>query len=79
MRSRFILLVVLLLCVVGIGFYRGWFSVSSPKPGTEGDKVNINLSVDKGKMKSDANKVETKVKEEINQLEGKAKAKEEAK
>ena len=79
MRSRFILLVVLLLCVVGIGFYRGWFGVSSPKPDTEGDKVNVNLSVDKGKMKSDASKVETKVKEEINKLEGKAKPKEEAK
>ena len=36
-------LVVLALCVVGFGFYRGWFALSSPGRGTESNKVNINL------------------------------------
>ncbi len=82
MRSLIKVLAVLLICLVGIGFYRGWFSLSSPKPdarGNKGDKVNVNLSVDKGKMKSDVKKAEEKVKEEIKELEGKGKAKEEAK
>ena len=76
MRSRLKLVIVLLLCLVGIGFWRGWFSVSSPKPDTEGNKVNVNMSVDKGKIKSDIKKVERKVEKGVRELEGKGKAKE---
>ncbi len=68
MRSLIKVLAVLLICLVGIGFYRGWFSLTSPKPdarGNKGDKVNVNLSVDEGKIKSDVKKAEEKVKEEI--------------
>ncbi len=79
MRSLITVLVVLSISLVGIGLYRGWFSLSSPKPGTEGDKVNVNLSVDKGKMKSDVREAEQKVKKEIKELEGKVKPKEETK
>jgi plastocyanin domain-containing protein len=74
MRSRLKLVIVLLLCLVGIGFWRGWFSVSSPKSDTEGDKVNVNMSVDKGKIKSDIKKVERKVEKGVSELEGKGKA-----
>ncbi len=49
-------LVVLVLCVLGVGFVRGWFAVSKA-PDTESNKVNINLSVDKDKVKADAEKV----------------------
>ncbi len=73
MRSRFKLVIVLLLCLVGIGFWRGWFSVSSPKSDTEGDKVNVNMSVDKGKIKSDIKKAERKVEKGVGELEGKTK------
>jgi hypothetical protein len=76
MRSRTKILVVLLVCLVGIGFWRGWFSVSRPKSDTEGDKVNVNMSVDKGKIKSDIKKVERKVEKGVSELEGKGKAKE---
>jgi plastocyanin domain-containing protein len=76
MRSFRKRLVVLLVCLVGIGFWRGWFSVSSPKSDPEGDKVNVNVSVDKGKIKSDVRKAERKVKKEIKELEGEAKANE---
>ena len=73
MRSLIKLLVVLLICLVGIGFYRGWFSLSNSSPDKEGNKANVNMSVDKGKMKSDVRKAEEKVKEGIEKLEGKAK------
>jgi hypothetical protein len=79
MRSLIQLLLVLLICLVGIGFWLGWFSLSRPAPDKEGNKVNVNLSVDKDKMKSDVKKAEEKVKEEIKELEGKMKAKEAAK
>ena len=81
MRSLIKVLAVLLICLVGIGFYRGWFSLTSPKPdarGNKGDKVNVNLSVDEGKIKSDVKKAGEKVKEEIKELEGKVKTKEDA-
>lgn len=79
MRSLIKVLVVPLIFLVGIGLYRGWFSVSSPKPDAGGDKVNVNVTVDKGKIRSDVRKAEQKVKEEIKGLEGKAQAKEEKK
>jgi hypothetical protein len=62
-----------LVCLIGIGFYLGWFSLSNSSPNPEGDKVNFNLSVDKKKMKSDIKKVEGKVVEEIKELKGKVK------
>jgi hypothetical protein len=74
MRSFIKLLIVLLVCLVGIGLYRGWFSFSRSSPGVEGDKINVNVSVDKVKIKSDLAKAEEKVAEEVRELEGKAKA-----
>jgi hypothetical protein len=82
MRSLFTLLIVLVICGVGLGFYLGWFSISKPNPGAQGDKVNMNVTVDKAKIQSDVKNAEEKVKnigekakEEIKDLEGKAKAK----
>jgi hypothetical protein len=79
MLSLLKLLAVLLICLVGIGFYLGWFSLSNPSPDTEGNKVNINVSVDKGKIKSDVKKAEQKVEEKVEKFEGRAAAKEEVK
>ena len=67
-------LLVLVVCLIGIGLYRGWFSFSSHST-EETDKVNVSVSVDKKKMKSDVVKVEKKVQQEIKELEGKGKAK----
>lgn len=60
--SRFfsfvLLLVVLTVCV---GFFRGWFSVSSKKePFSE--KLDVHFQVDQGKIKEDASAVEEKTK-----------------
>ena len=67
------LLIVLAICFIGIGFCLGWFSLSrsTPSPDQANNKVNINVSVDRGKMKSDIKKAEEEVKEEIVELEGK--------
>ena len=72
MRSLIKPAALFLVCLIGIGFYLGWFSLSDSNPDSAGDKVNFNVSVDKAKMKSDIKKVERKVEEEIKELEGKA-------
>jgi hypothetical protein len=59
MRKLCAVLVVLAILVVGFGFYRGWFTLSSPSP-ADGDKVNVNLTVDRDKMKEDAETVKKK-------------------
>lgn len=56
-------LLVLILCVVGIGLYRGWFAVSSHGADTGDGKVNINLTVDTDKARQDAAKAKEKVTE----------------
>jgi hypothetical protein len=53
MKKLTLVVLVLLLCVIGFGFYRGWFTLSSSRPGAGSDKVNINLTVDPDKMKAD--------------------------
>ena len=64
MKRTFIrVLVVLALCVVGFGFYRGWFALSSPSSGTGSNQVNVNLTVDPDKVKADAESVKQKTTE----------------
>ena len=57
MRKLCSLLVVLAIVVVGVGFYRGWFALSSPTTDTGSHKVNINLTVDPDKVKADVEAV----------------------
>lgn len=63
MNRLFVLLIVVVICVAGIGFYRSWFTVSNPSPNTESHKVNINLTVDSDKVKADAEAVKDKAAE----------------
>jgi hypothetical protein len=79
MRSWIKVLAVVLICLVAIGFYRGWFSVSSSHSEPDGRKVDVDLTVDKGKMKSDIRKAERKVGKEVKEVEGELKPKEAAK
>lgn len=60
-------LFVLLVCVVGIGLYRGWFSLSNPSRDTENHKVNISVSVDTNKVETDVKEVEAEIVERIAQ------------
>jgi hypothetical protein len=59
-RSIIAVLLVLLVGVVAVGFYRGWFTLSSQSQGAGSNKVNISLTVDPDKVKADAETVQNK-------------------
>jgi hypothetical protein len=59
-RSILSVVVVVAICAVAIGFYRGWFVLSSSNSGTESKKVNVNLTVDGDKIQDDARAVRKK-------------------
>ena len=63
MRKLLAVVLVLVVCVVGFGFYRGWFALSSPDPAGGSNEVNINLATDPDKMKEDAEAVKDKAAE----------------
>ena len=63
MRKLFAVVIVLAICVIGFGFYRGWFALSSPSPAAGSDQVNVNLATDTGQMKDDADAVKDKAAE----------------
>ncbi len=69
MRTLIAVLFVLALVVVGVGFFRGWFTVSTPAA-KEGNKVNVNLEVDRDKMQDDADKVKRKASELTDKVSG---------
>ena len=56
-------LVVLVLCVVGLGFYQGWFVLSSNNSPSGDNKMDVNLTVDPDKAKEDANAVGAKIRD----------------
>jgi hypothetical protein len=56
-------LTLLVVLFVGLGFYRGWFALSSPAPEAGSSEVNINLATDPGKMKQDAQTAKEKATE----------------
>ena len=56
-------LIVLVVLVVGVGFYRGWFALSRPAPDAGSNTVNVNLATDPDKMKQDAQAVKEKATE----------------
>jgi len=64
MKNRlFPVLIVLVLLIVGFGFYRGWFALSSSNADKGSSKVNVNLTVDRDKIEKDAQTVKTKATE----------------
>jgi hypothetical protein len=74
MRLLLKLAVVLVICLVIIGFWQHWFSISRTSTADADGKTDFNVSVDKTKMKADVKKAKEMVKEEIGKLKGKAKA-----
>ena len=61
MKRLYLTLIVLAVVVVGVGFYQGWFALSSGRQ-AESQKVDVHLTVDPEKMKEDAGKVKDKTK-----------------
>jgi hypothetical protein len=57
MKRLIAVLLVLAILFVGVGFYRGWFTVSKSDPDAGENKVNVNLTVDGDKMQEDADAV----------------------
>ncbi len=61
MKRLFIILFVLAVIVMAVGLYQGWFTVSFPE-GKQGSKTNVNLEIDSGKIRQDAEGLSTKAK-----------------
>ena len=56
---RFLIVLLLIIAgVVGLGFYRGWFHLTSD---TAADKSNVTLTVEKDKMQQDKQKAQDAV------------------
>jgi hypothetical protein len=70
MKRLIVVLVVLALVVVGWGFYRGWFALSSSDADKGSNKVNVNLTVDGDKMQEDVGAVKTKTTELTDSVTG---------
>jgi hypothetical protein len=62
-RSIISVLFVLIICVVAVGFYRGWFTLSRGSPAAGSNKVNVNLTLDKDKVQEDVEMVKNKATE----------------
>lgn len=60
MRKFLGTLVILAAIVVGVGFYRGWFDVSTDDQSSE---TNVELKIDKDKIKQDAEAASEKARE----------------
>jgi hypothetical protein len=57
MRAILIVAVLLLVGIVGLGFYQGWFQISSNRD-SEDQKVNTTFTVDEEKIQEDKEKLQ---------------------
>ena len=67
-RTIITVLLVLVVGVVAVGFYRGWFTLSSRNPDAGSNKVNVNLTLDRDKMQEDASAVQKKTTELVGKV-----------
>ncbi len=61
MSRFFSFLLVLIVLAVCVGFFRGWFSMTTSKEHLS-EKIDVHFQVDKSKMRQDANDVQDKTK-----------------
>jgi hypothetical protein len=57
----FMFIIVLLVVVAGVGFYRGWFTFTTEHKDGQDNKVGVKVEIDKDKIKSDAEAARNKV------------------
>ena len=62
------LVFTVLICVLIIGFYLGWFSFHRGQPDPQSNKVDINVSVDEKKMGTDLQTLEHNVAKRIQDI-----------
>lgn len=62
------LAMTLLICILAIGFYLGWFTWGRPVPDPQSGRVNINVSVDKNKVRSDLQRAEQTLSQRIQEI-----------
>ena len=58
MRGFLVLLVLLAVGTVGVGYYRGWFQVST---GSTAGQSNATITVDRDKIQADQDKLKKQV------------------
>lgn len=63
MKTLMTVVFLLVLIVIGTGFYRGWFAVSSPDAVNGDNKSELRLTVDQGKIKADSDALKDKTRE----------------
>jgi hypothetical protein len=59
------LAVLLVVCVIAIGLYRGWFAVSSTTNKGTRDEIDVKATINRQKIESDVQKVEKKLGEGV--------------
>jgi hypothetical protein len=74
MKTLGSLFLVLMLCLVVVGFFRGWYSFSGHGREAESNKVEVKLTLDPDRVKEDADKVKEKTTELGNQAKDKVKS-----
>ena len=67
------LAMTLLICILAIGFYMGWFSFNQMPSDPQSNKVNINVSVDKNKVCNDLEKAEQNLSQRIQEANNQSK------
>lgn len=68
MNRLFVVLLLLVVFVIGLGFYRGWFALSSPDADPGSQKVDVNLTVDRDKMQADVDAVKQSASETVDKV-----------
>ena len=61
MKKIIQLIIVLSIVVIGVGFYRGWFTVTRDHEAAD-HRIDVNLSVDTDKVQHDAETVKESLK-----------------
>lgn len=67
-------LLFLAVCVIALGFYQGWFGVSTTRDDT-GGTTDVKIRVDEKKFESDTEKAKEKVKDAIDRTRDKLESK----
>ena len=69
MFSLLRLLLIVVICLIGIGLWLGWITFTKPQPEGASGKVDIRMQVDENKIKSDLGKMERKLDQKAKQLQ----------